>query len=156
MVTHWAVTAVSTHSRLKAAGHKMIFRTTCHFKVSTHSRLKAAGRWQSQYLQQRHRFNTQPPEGGWGLAHLSHSTIRRFNTQPPEGGWTPTCSGCLFYFVSTHSRLKAAGNLATRQPQHLPVSTHSRLKAAGCVSSGTTLRPSVSTHSRLKAAGSKL
>ena len=33
-------------------------------------------------------FNTQPPEGGWGLHHPSqHPSQTSFNTQPPEGGW---------------------------------------------------------------------
>ena len=33
-----------------------------------------------------------------------------FNTQPPEGGWRkPTHRAFRFGFVSTHSRLKAAG-----------------------------------------------
>ena len=38
-----------------------------------------------------------------------------FNTQPPEGGWTGTGVGgfgCLG--VSTHSRLKAAGDFGYR------------------------------------------
>ena len=35
--------------------------------VSTHSRPKAAGgSWEFIYIHQ-HRFNTQPPEGGWIL-----------------------------------------------------------------------------------------
>ena len=33
--------------------------------------------------------------------------------------------------VSTHSRLKAAGNIQVMAFAHLEVSTHSRLKAAG-------------------------
>ena len=42
MVTHRAVMAVSTHSRLKAAG-ALLFVKLSSIKVSTHSRLKAAG-----------------------------------------------------------------------------------------------------------------
>ncbi len=34
--------------------------------VSTHSRLKAAGRQLDFARQLQRRFNTQPPEGGWG------------------------------------------------------------------------------------------
>ena len=34
--------------------------------------------------------------------------------------------------VSTHSRLKAAGNTVEPPIQQVLVSTHSRLKAAGC------------------------
>ena len=78
--------------------------------------------------------------------------------------------------VSTHSRLKAAGELGRTNPFHQCVSTHSRLKAAGFYvhrllhskSSFNTQPPKggwnrgrglyliiriVSTHSRLKAAG---
>ena len=56
-------------------------------------------------------------------------------------------------YVSTHSRLKAAGFEIPKSNGEVEVSTHSRLKAAG--QSKTKLyRPSqVSTHSRLKAAG---
>ena len=78
-------------------------------------------------------FNTQPPEGGWEvvwerlMAHISFNTQPPeggwlfliglflfqccFNTQPPEGGWLglDESLSCLL-LVSTHSRLKAAGN----------------------------------------------
>ena len=33
-----------------------------------------------------------------------------FNTQPPEGGWASSSAFNAFCSVSTHSRLKAAGN----------------------------------------------
>ena len=33
------------------------------------------------------RFNTQPPEGGWGLRPKDAVKMHGFNTQPPEGGW---------------------------------------------------------------------
>ena len=59
----------------------------------------------------------------------------------------------LKYVVSTHSRLKAAGQGYHVKSQAKKVSTHSRLKAAG---DGTPLDIgilTVSTHSRLKAAG---
>ena len=78
--------------------------------------------------------------------------------------------------VSTHSRLKAAGNVAdtiqkqafgfnTQPPKggwdfslkrqtNAVVSTHSRLKAAGYSQAGCQQSRFVSTHSRLKAAGS--
>ena len=64
MVETLAVTAVSTHSRLKAAGSSsnlMGFGV----KVSTHSRLKAAGWVAVQDVIYMLGFNTQPPEGGW-------------------------------------------------------------------------------------------
>ena len=41
-------------------------------------------------------------------------------------GGSPKCQ-----VVSTHSRLKAAANMATQPNLTQPVSTHSRLKAAG-------------------------
>ena len=57
-------------------------------------------------------FNTQPPEGGWGNAEGRTGGKPSFNTQPPEGGWLNTMieKGKAGY-VSTHSRLKAAGLL---------------------------------------------
>ena len=98
-----------------------------------------------------------------------------FNTQPPEGGWIPHIRLYRFSLVSTHSRLKAAGNLHLHPLLYQIVSTHSRLKAAGAnavlevsgVNRFNTQPPeggwlaavviapsfSVSTHSRLKAAG---
>ena len=33
------------------------------------------------------RFNTQPPEGGWGRQTQTNTQPAGFNTQPPEGGW---------------------------------------------------------------------
>ena len=55
---------VSTHSRLKAAGHCL--HSTVHAdSVSTHSRLKAAGATPSNTFGGTKSFNTQPPEGGW-------------------------------------------------------------------------------------------
>ena len=39
--------------------------------------------------------------------HLLFS--KRFNSQPPEGGWPNNMDGEEFRWVSTHSRLKAAG-----------------------------------------------
>ena len=106
-------------------------------------------------------------------------TLHRFNTQPPEGGW-----GAIDYFgiitaeVSTHSRPKAAGlGLSFVSYVGLNVSTHSRPKAAGAFSTFFISRynrfntqppeggwdntcfqtanfSTVSTHSRPKAAGS--
>ena len=79
-------------------------------------------------------FNTQPPEGGWALniiifdayimfQHTAarrrlgplllmsfHNSAYRFNTQPPEGGWLEQIKNApRIAKVSTHSRLKAAG-----------------------------------------------
>ena len=55
--------------------------------------------------------------------------------------------------VSTHSRLKAAGNPKDGDKEPKAVSTHSRLKAAGGVWGQSPRKTVVSTHSRLKAAG---
>ena len=57
--------------------------------------------------------------------------LASFNTQPPEGGWDYTAGGRLGVTVSTHSRLKAAGQGCFYGIPACFVSTHSRLKAAG-------------------------
>ena len=57
-------------------------------------------------------------------------------------------------FVSTHSRLKAAGVGPSLGDDGIGVSTHSRLKAAGAGNFWADCVGQVSTHSRLKAAGS--
>ena len=56
-------------------------------------------------------------------------------------------------YVSTHSRLKAAGTDNQTDIVGFAVSTHSRLKAAGVKLTFPDCDPMVSTHSRLKAAG---
>ena len=43
--------------------------------VSTHSRLKAAGKAVSHILSKHYCFNTQPPEGGW-VCFLSFDTAK--------------------------------------------------------------------------------
>ena len=101
--------------------------------VSTHSRPKAAGggRVYVEAALNNKRFNSQPPEGGWG--HAIHI-----------GGGVD---------VSTHSRPKAAGILGGVMPPAAKVSTHSRPKAAGCTLFDKAQLQRVSTHSRPKAAG---
>ena len=102
--------------------------------------------------------------------------LTRFNTQPPKGGWLPQYIACASQlFVSTHSRLKAAGRITSLSITCKPcfntqppkggwafivsirlfqlVSTHSRLKAAGLRRLNIPDKAVVSTHSRLKAAG---
>ena len=79
-------------------------------------------------------FNTQPPEGGWDLGQQTMARCSCFNTQPPEGGWHYDLHFRAVYDdVSTHSRPKAAGVIASTFPPEEPVSTHSRPKAAGMV-----------------------
>ena len=123
---------VSTHSRPKAAGPKIISADCFLFC-----------------------FNTQPPEGGWpGICVIkiisipvsTHSRpkaagkvsvysalqVSCFNTQPPEGGWQRWLyPRILLCTVSTHSRPKAAGMMSSDGITTNKVSTHSRPKAAG-------------------------
>ncbi|MGN6950200.1 hypothetical protein, partial [Neisseria sp. P0016.S005] len=56
--------AVSTHSRLKAAGEGQRHALKSKI-VSTHSRLKAAGKTFWAYTSSGSSFITQPPVGGW-------------------------------------------------------------------------------------------
>ena len=65
----------------------MKYQVTVYSNVSTHSRLKAAGHELPVYQQLMLGFNTQPPEGGWLEEAVRDVTTPRFNTQPPEGGW---------------------------------------------------------------------
>ena len=76
-----------------------------------------------------------------------------FNTQPPEGGWRSFISILRIFFVSTHSRPKAAGFKRLLKNPVRRVSTHSRPKAAGDKSTLRKVNRVVSTHSRPKAAG---
>ena len=55
--------------------------------VSTHSRLKAAGHAPPPRRAALGSFNTQPPEGGWKINTVRKVFADSFNTQPPEGGW---------------------------------------------------------------------
>ena len=55
--------------------------------VSTHSRPKAAGRTGAGRHPAQRGFNTQPPEGGWQNQYRTGKNAAGFNTQPPEGGW---------------------------------------------------------------------
>ena len=61
----------------------------------------------SRFVQRR--FNTQPPEGGWGNRPSGRREPIGFNTQPPEGGWELGCTDAHICMVSTRSRPKAAG-----------------------------------------------
>ena len=125
-----AAEGVSTHSRLKAAGW-VEGRGDGEWLVSTHSRLKAAGCTRARNASSVSSFNTQPPEGGWKLGKYGRHDTRGFNTQPPEGGWPVGFDALPPGRVSTHSRLKAAGEGDCFRKNSETVSTHSRLKAAG-------------------------
>ena len=66
----------------------------------------------SPVSEERYSFNTQPPEGGWGTPKRKHPRRTGFNTQPPEGGWDGQFTITKAEGeVSTHSRLKAAGEI---------------------------------------------
>ena len=148
---------VSTHSRLKAAGRTLDYVRRA-VKVSTHSRLKAAGT-QQRLQRQNIRVSTHSRLKAAGFGRGGYAALAFcFNTQPPEGGWAHK-RGIIInrVIVSTHSRLKAAGfQPQTTYYQAVGVSTHSRLKAAGQPCHFTEISEKVSTHSRLKAAGASL
>ena len=123
---------VSTHSRLKAAG-RTNRRPSQSCNVSTHSRLKAAGCLLDGGGNFHFGFNTQPPEGGWKKSIYESTENTGFNTQPPEGGWFHE----RLYVLSHHSfntQPPEGGwfNIWGKPVQISYVSTHSRLKAAGC------------------------
>ena len=123
-------------------------------------------------------FNTQPPEGGWGITRTTFQMFKRFqhtaarrrlghllrfirvfilfqHTAARRRLEMTSLTAERAVFVSTHSRPKAAGVGNILSIQLIIVSTHSRPKAAGC--RNPAIRPSlaVSTHSRPKAAGPK-
>ena len=99
---------VSTHSRLKAAGHPKDFDRPLQNGFNTQP---PEGGWVIAVLYKWRvmRFNTQPPEGGWKAFWVSAFSNSCFNTQPPEGGWNKGMIAASKMLVSTHSRLKAAG-----------------------------------------------
>ena len=101
------------------------------------------------------RFNTQPPEGGWDCETQTFIRNKSFNTQPPEGGWASNGKGMPLNlsFQHTAARRRLENNAFSRRAVFY-VSTHSRPKAAGRKKCPTLQRQSVSTHSRPKAAGS--
>ena len=102
------------------------------FAVSTHSRLKAAGTRQNVVLPLQLRFNTQPPEGGWAVPSEARSHRKHVSTHSRLKAAGHTLAMSRFKnLVSTHSRLKAAGDVRKFKAHELTVSTHSRLKAAG-------------------------
>ena len=107
----FAFTRVSTHSRPKAAGIAALAKWEPRI-VSTHSRPKAAGRDGPSRFDRRHRFNTQPPEGGWiRLTSGTAQTLQFQHTAARRRLARYRPSSTAFYLrVSTHSRPKAAGD----------------------------------------------
>ena len=79
---------MSFNTQPPEGGWRIFFAVVvCAEAVSTLSRLKAAGHGSRRRCTPERRFNTQPPEGGWLPAPATRGTICSFNTQPPEGGW---------------------------------------------------------------------
>ena len=187
---------VSTHSRPKAAGNFFGEHGRGAY-VSTHSRPKAAGRVifgrialvRFQHTAARRRldgssrrlsplrvcFNTQPPEGGWGV-QKNGSTPPQVSThsRPKAAGTISTFRFASIGFQHTAARRRLVGMISLRVGasvfQHtaarrrlaafrmvdypyLFVSTHSRPKAAGRGRRSHHRLKLVSTHSRPKAAG---
>ena len=115
---------VSTHSRPKAAGPRLV-RGVCFVlfqhtaarrrlavangfwkkraKVSTHSRPKAAGSSTKTTPTPIKSFNTQPPEGGWQSRMSTPDPTSGFNTQPPEGGWVLSQFRDTAYWLFQHT-----------------------------------------------------
>ena len=95
-----------TAARRRLRPHLLFYN--CCTSVSTHSRPKAAA---NQVLNQALKtacFNTQPPEGGCRGREPCSGKKGGFNTQPPEGGCDHSSLRGAHFFVSTHSRPKAA------------------------------------------------
>ena len=79
--------SVSTHSRPKAAGSRIIGAISPTSFVSTHSRPKAAGkRWRQINGCCRVSTHSRPKAAGQSKPPR-HILRQCFNTQPPEGGW---------------------------------------------------------------------
>ena len=129
-------TAVSTHSRPKAAGGGFV-RQRQMGVVSTHSRPKAAGFIQAQDYGEYEEFQHTAARRRLERYAPRPDFPARFNTQPPEGGWLRSDKALPLPDVSTHSRPKAAGLYKNAHHPQPPVSTHSRPKAAGkgCITS---------------------
>ena len=124
---------VSTRSRPKAAGRKMLWSVCRRVGFNTQPpeggwlanrfysnlnqmfqhaaarrRLVKGYRW----LPKAFCFNTQPPEGGWRMDDGCMECRQSFNTQPPEGGWMPNTipSSYLTPFQHAAARRRLAKN----------------------------------------------
>ena len=84
--------AVSTHSRPKAAG-KRIMKRTLSKKVSTHSRPKAAGDSSGSPISWQASFNSQPPEGGWLCCLVNNPPIKSFQLTAARRRLVGVCVG---------------------------------------------------------------
>ncbi|EFC87146.1 hypothetical protein NEIMUCOT_06408 [Neisseria mucosa ATCC 25996] len=145
--------AVSTHSRPKAAGSHEHNRTG-HIAVSTHSRPKAAGVCFLPHPLPRGVSTHSRPKAAGKIGAGQHTYCDvSTHSRPKAAGSYPFClKACSDGFqhtaarrrlglydydpmgrlkVSTHSRPKAAGKRALDMSKYIMVSTHSRPKAAG-------------------------
>ena len=77
--------------------------------VSTHSRPKAAGARNLEKLQTAQEFQHTAARRRLVLSTNTAAARHGFNTQPPEGGWDRLAHCPARKLVSTHSRPKAAG-----------------------------------------------
>ena len=78
-------------------------------RVSTHSRPKAAGSDSAGFGQHTRFQHTAARRRLGDAGHHCRRLCKSFNTQPPEGGWGLEVSDSEGRLVSTHSRPKAAG-----------------------------------------------
>ena len=100
-----AVSAVSTHSRPKAAGYTS--DNLVHLcQVSTHSRPKAAGTKKNTVIPKHGAFQHTAARRRLGRNSKILPGDRGFNTQPPEGGWAlgGESFGALSRFQHTAAR----------------------------------------------------
>jgi len=99
-------------------------------------------------------FNTQPPEGGWGVNSKVIKIYKRFQHTAARRRLVRYFGGkaCKRLFQHTAAR-RRLGKLLRYQGALQEVSTHSRPKAAGSRHLSGGGRRRVSTHSRPKAAG---
>ena len=174
-----AVTLISTHSRAKAAGPYCLnpsrgmgrsFQLTAarrrladmlkclflppEFQLTAARRRLDHGR---KTLQRPNHFNSQPREGGWLFYLYGWCSNDKFQLTAARRRLAQKAShsGGRFY-ISTHSRAKAAGFYTLQYTFNQAISTHSRAKAAGLKAHELSHDEIISTHSRAKAAGSRL
>ena len=129
---------VSTHSRPKAAGfgYKIAMQYEKEFQHTAARRRLAFKQWavvicrlfqhtaarrrlvlRLLHIRRRHCFNTQPPEGGWGIRSSRSFAVRVFQHTAARRRLAPRTKKMTdSEIVSTHSRPKAAGTRANLKP----------------------------------------
>ena len=145
-------TRVSTHSRPKAAAENRR-RQKINYIVSTHSRPKAAAlcNWMEALPDDVSTHSR--PKAAAQTGNLRRRACAGFNTQPPEGGCkrTARATNSLKAFQHTAARRRLQSSVVGNDCEWF-VSTHSRPKAAAAKFYGLAADEVVSTHSRPKAA----